>query len=214
MYEFNFHDLTSLIVKKGWFILSAALIFAVAFYLWASSRPNSYDVSLSFTINLTNKQQTQDYQYDGYYAIRASELLGETIISWFLTPSEVIAIYKQAGLELPKGSLIEITRRFKTSKFSGQNIVVKFTAPDEAAASKLAQAVADYVEEKAESLNKDSQGQSLFDIVPSEPVIILAQNRVGLITGLAFAAGMIIAFAVMMMLETARKGKGEYANRN
>lgn len=201
MSELNLQDILAIFRRRIFFILAFSLLFGAILLIWSLSQPKKFDVSVSFTINLTNKQNTLDYQYDGYYAIRASELLGDTIISWFLTPSEVLAIYQQAEIKPPQENLIKLTRRFKTTKFSGQNIVVRFSETDRDKAEKIAQALSNYLEVKAESLNKDSNGKSLFDIVASKPVTVETDRKILLNGILGLIAGLIISLSLIIIKE-------------
>src|SRR5690349_13578069 len=81
-------------------VLLAAAVFAVLGVALASAAPPRVKASLALTVAQQSHQETADYAYDGYYALRASELVSDTIISWLSTPSVVKEIHAAAGLDL------------------------------------------------------------------------------------------------------------------
>src|SRR3990167_294282 len=116
----------NIIQKYRWLIVIISLIGLGAGLIFSLIRPISYDTSLAFTINRINKQETAEYQFDGYYAIQASDLFSQTVMSWLMTPSVLLEIYQQAGIDPKISSLEEISSRFKTRQYSPQNIVVRY----------------------------------------------------------------------------------------
>ena len=62
-------------------------------------------------------------------------------MSWLLTPSVLLEIYEFADTDPEISSLEEISSRFKTKKYSPQNIVVRYKERDYDTADKIATAV-------------------------------------------------------------------------
>ena len=86
-------DKTRLFKKYwGWLVIITVLATILSF-VFAYFKPVNFDTSISFSINRINKQKTEEYQYDDYYAIQASDLFSQTVMSWFLTPSVLLEIY-------------------------------------------------------------------------------------------------------------------------
>jgi capsular polysaccharide biosynthesis protein len=158
--------------------------------------------SLSITVDRANRQTSAEYQYDGYYAIQASDLFSQTILSWFLTPSTLLEFYQRAGLDANIESLGGLIGRFRARKISAQNITVQFSEPERARAEALAQAIGDVVKERGESLNQDSEGQALFEVTPANPVIVETKPNVLLATAAAFLASLALAFLVIALRRT------------
>lgn len=156
-------------------------------------RPDSYDTSISFAVNRVNKQTTQNYEYDGYYAIQAADLFSQTVVSWFSTPSVVVEMYQKAGLTHPSNSIDSLGGRFRTRKYSSQNIVVRYSAPTHEEADKLAKAVISVTQERAGLLNQTADAKSLYTVAASTPVIVLSKPNVtmNMLTGLLL--GVILA---------------------
>ncbi len=179
-------------------ILACAAAGALLFAAVALLIPPRVNVSLAFTIAERARQQTQDYSYDGYYVIRASELIADTLISWFSTPSVIKQIYAEADVPFSDAQAFAAAgRAFRAKKFSSQNVVVTFSAPDQATAAKLADATAKTLSARADGLVASSSDNSLFAVTAAPPVIApseipparagLAGLFVGAFLGLALA---------------------------
>ncbi len=174
-------------------IVVLTLLIALAAFLFAYLQPVVYDTSIAFTINRTAKQKTTDYQYDGYYAIQASNLFAQTIMSWLMTPAFVLEVYQQAGVEPSIQSLDKLGSLLSSKKLSPQNVVVRFKEKDETVAKKIGAALIDKVEQKAKEINKTSEGDSLFEVVGYEPVIAPYKPDIKLVTVIGLVVGLMLS---------------------
>ena len=160
-----------------------------------------------------NRQATSEYQYDGYYAIKASELFSQTIISWFLTPSVLVDIYDQADIDPEIISLEKFTSRFKTKQYSAQNFVVVFKERDKTTAEKVASSIIHYIEANSENLNQDADQNSIFEVSGSTPVIIKSKTPTWLVTLAVFIFSLIVSAALGYLIDYL-KSEGLSKNRH
>lgn len=196
--------------RARYFIIALVVVSAaVAWYVSATATPQ-YAASLSLTVNRVNKKATADYEYDGYYAIQASDLVAQTVLSWFLTPSTLLEFYERAGLDARITSLSGVVGRFHARKYAAQNIVVQFSDAEKARAEKLANAIGDVVQERGEALNKDAEGKAIFDVVPAKAVIVERRPNVPLTTTAAAVVALLIGLVSVAGLSYLR---GENAHR-
>jgi capsular polysaccharide biosynthesis protein len=196
--------------RKRWLLLIVLLVPIIAAVIFAATRPTTYTASIAFTINRINKQPTTEYQFDGYYALQASDLFSDTVVSWFLTPSSIVDMYDRAGINPNVTSLSSLTSRFNIKKFSAQNLNVKFTTQSQTEADKLASAVIQTVQEKTTSLNQSADRKALFEAVGSKPVIV-ANSKGIIISGIV---GLIIGFFLDVLLIGLLRVFGIAKNRN
>lgn len=168
--------------------------------IFAMQRPETYTTSIAFTVNRINKQPTPDYQFDGYYALQASDLFSETVVSWFLTPSVIVDIYDRAGVDPRVTSLGSLTSRFKIKKYSSQNLVVKFTEGSQDTAVKIGDAVITTVESKAAELNQTADRKALFEVVGGKPVTVHDSKQVVLVTAVGLVVGIFLATLLIGLL--------------
>lgn len=187
-------------------LLFTVLVAGIGLVVATSTRPK-YQTSVSFSIALTQKQQTPDYQYDGYYAIKAAELVSQTLISWFLTPSVILDIYSDAGVPPNISNLNRFVARFKARQHAAQNIVITFKEDDETKARAIAESIVTVVEKKGEALNTTEQREALFDVQGSTPVIVKTRLNPYLTVGSAMLFGFFIALFAVSVKEYWNEGR-------
>ncbi len=187
----------SILSKPLPIVLLCAAIGGAAGIALSILAPKSARVSLAFTIAEQSRQETADYSYDGYYSLRASELIADTMISWFSTPSVIKDIYSGAGIAFSDDrAFAEAGRAFRAKKLSSQNVVVAFSAADAATAGKLAAQASKILSERSAKLVLSPNDRSLFLVTPSDPVISVASLPRAGSTAAGLLIGAFIGFAV------------------
>lgn len=195
----------NIFIKYRWLIVIATITGLASALVFSVLRPAYYDTSLAFSINRINLQTTGDYQYDGYYAIQASDLFSQTVMSWMMTPSVLLEIYQKAEIDPQISSLEEISSRFKTRKYSPQNIVVRYKERDHQTADKIAQAITTVVQEKTALANQTSEQKSLFEVAGTSPVIVERKPDIWLNTFIGLISGFIFSLIAAYLIEYLRR---------
>ena len=175
-----------------WVLIFAILVaLAAGVFAWQKDK---YSVSLELTISRAGTQNSADYKYDSYYALKASDEFGSAVEGWFKTPEMAQAIYKQAGLNLSMPTLAGLSRRFQAAKISPIAVEVRFGWVSESESKKISQAIASVAAAKADFLGVKSNQGVAFAVIGGEPVIVassfnIRQNMLlGLMIGLIFGA--------------------------
>src|SRR6185503_18506009 len=65
----------------------------------AANQPAKSSITTSYAVNRVTAETTPDYQYDGYYALQAVDLVSQTVATWFDTSPVIQEIYTQAKLD-------------------------------------------------------------------------------------------------------------------
>jgi len=193
-------DYLKFIKKYFWLVVILTLLSGLTAFLLSYLKPVSYEASISFAVNRINREDTSDYQFDGYYAIQASDLVSQTVVSWFSTPSVVLEIYRKAGITPKYDSLEEFATFFNTKKYSAQNIGVKFREKSEKAAKSIAEATIDVISSKVKELNKNADTSSLFEASASMPVIVKTKVNYWLNTLIGLLAGFIFGIFLVYLI--------------
>lgn len=199
--------------KYRWLIISITVIALAGGAIFTITKPVYYDTSISFSINRLNHQTTGEYQYDGYYAIQASDLFSQTVMSWMLTPSVLLEIYDQAEIDPQITSLEEISSRFKAKKYSPQNIVISYKERDYDTAEKLSSAIITIVEDKAKISNTTTEDEALFEVEGYNPVIVERASILWLNILIALISGLVISSLAAYVIEYLRKDDSHQENQ-
>jgi capsular polysaccharide biosynthesis protein len=192
-------------------ILLITVIGAGAGLVFSLLQDVMYDTSISFAVNRTSRQETPDYQYDGYYAIQAADLFSQTIVSWFSTPSVILEMYRKGGIEPVITSIDSFSNQFRTRKYSPQNIVLRYSEATNDRAATLAEAIIAVAKDKVKQLNRSSDQEALFELVASEPVIVEKRPNVALTTVLGAIGGLIVGLLSAVGLSYLRPAQGAEA---
>jgi len=173
-------------------IVSTAVVAAVLAVLVAQVLPMKYDASLSLNIVRVHREETPDYQYDGFYAIQASDLFAETLMSWFQTPSIEREIFQQGGLPDTVSGLSTYAGRFRAKKLSSQNIGIRFASKTEKEAKQLSTALVSVVSKHAGESLQTVKNEPVFEIKPTDTVIMKRQYDVVLTLIAGFLTGLLV----------------------
>jgi len=163
------------------------------------------ETSIAFAVNRVNREQTPDYQFDGYYALQAADLYSQTVVSWFSTPAVVRDIYAKAGIPVAARSQADYAGRFKTKKYSAQNIVVKFTESNEATARKISAAVVSVLQDRTASLNETADKKAIFALDASDPVITPQAAPIATAATVGALAGLLLGILAAALREATLK---------
>lgn len=187
----------SYLLKHKIFIIVFTLLVLSASLLFNHFNGPSYKTIVSFDIRTANQPVTTDYQYEGYYALQASELFGQTILSWFLSPAFEQEVFQTAGVEKPKSALNWLKNYFQGKQLSAQLVTVKFSTRTKESAQKLAGQLIALTEAKAAQANLTSEGKTLFSVKASQPVISNAKLTAWLVGFIALVVGLFISWAIV-----------------
>jgi len=165
-------------------------------FLFTKLQPKSYLATLTLTVNKATavKQSAVNYYlYDNYYNVQSSSLFAQIVTSWFGSAGIVKDVYDKAGITLPNVSQKALTKTFKATRIEPATIYVSLTGADKEQVTKLINASAAVMQDKANELGR-SDTENVYDVVNFTPVVsettpnIWLDTIIGLITGILFGA--------------------------
>jgi len=187
----NTTKIKGFIANYKWVLVFALVVAIVAgFFTWLQA--DKFSASLALTVSRAGAQSTSDYKYDDYYALKAADEFGSTVVGWFKTPETAQAIFQQAGLDFDSGSLVGLSRVFRAAKISPNTVEVRFSAGSEDQAGAISLAIVAVAAGKASFLGVASGQGAAFAVSGGEPVVVANSFNVwqnvlaGLIVGLIF----------------------------
>ena len=187
-----------IIKKNSKLILSVAIITALSAFLFSVLQPAKFKTSLSLFVNKNRTQETDDFKYDGYYALQAGEMITGFIEQRIKSPEAVSAIYQEAGVKCNFKSLKSYTKKFTVKRMSTQYVEVEFKTNSEEDAKKISAAIVKMVKSEVKKFGEDSEQELSFSTESGDPMIIKDRPNIffnliiGLISG--FALGIFLVF--------------------
>ena len=179
-------------------ILIITVLTGLFSFIFSVIQPTKYETSLSLLISKNKTQQTDDFKYDGYYALQASEIMADSVEQWLKSPEVVSAVYQRTGINSDFRNIKSYGKKFTAKKMSSQYVEVKFKTATREEAEKISAAIIKIINDKAEALRKNSEREVSFLISGENPVTvennpdIFLNLFIGLISGLAL--GIFIVF--------------------
>jgi len=171
-------------------IFVITLITSFSAFLFSSLQPIKYETSLSLLLSKDGSQLTDDFKYDGYYALEASGILADSIVQWTKSPELVSSVYQKAQIDGKFKNLKSYTKKIIAKKMSPQYIEVKFETNNIDQANKISIAIIDEINGKIQKMKNDSEGEIAFLISNENPITIKKEQNIflnsiiGLISGI------------------------------
>lgn len=190
-------DYLSIISKKWWLLLISIIVIMLGVYYFSISAPKIYDASISLEINKKSEAtKTTDYQYDRYYAIEASSLMTDSVISWIKDPDLISQVYSKANQDLTAKNIKSMAKIFNPKKELPSTIVVSTSSDSENKAISLLRAL------KTTVLEKSQIGEAQnFEIKTSEPISVLRKINLTTNLVLGLVSGLILGLILIFVSE-------------
>lgn len=197
-----------IIVSHKKLILLVAVLCAIFSFIFVKVYPTTYTASTLLSIYRVNKEATEDFQYDNYYAIKAAEFVGNTVVSLLQSPEAILEIYKKAKLDRDIDIFREV-KKFRPKQLSSHLVKIKITNQSREKAEKLAKATAVVINDEVKKLEVDSKAQNSFEIKASKPIISTNRYNPYLVTVLGLICGLFLGIGLAFLFEYFREEKGQ-----
>ncbi len=179
------------IKKNSKLIIVISIVTAVSAFVFSVVQPIKHETSLSLAIIKDKTQTTDDFKYDGYYALQAGEIIANSIEQWLKSPEVVSAIYQEAEINQDFKNIKSYTKKFIAQKMSPQYVEVKFKSNTREEAEKISIATVEIINAKTKKLKETSEQEVSFSVSGENPVIVedspdaVLNLIIGLISGIA-----------------------------
>ncbi len=204
-----------LAVKRRWLeILLVSVVAAVAAYGVVAWRGETYEVYFSYLISLKEQQVKDDFQFDGYYALQATDLFTTTLAAWTTRPEVVVRAYERAGVELPGRSARQISQGILAEKMAPQLIGVTVRHADKNKAMAIAQALQAVMEENVEQYHAEGIPALRFAVVGTVPWQGVSRLETRVIVGAVFVFVFLLAVNAVLLRESMSVSNVKLQNPN
>lgn len=181
--------------QKKVIFITAVLVGFFAF-IFSFFAPTIYETSLSIETERKNIQETSDFRYDDYYALKASEMFVDSTAKWFSNPEFITEICKKAEVDISGASLRNLKKKIKANKMSAQYLEIKFKAKTRKESKKISSAISSTIKEKSKNLGWTNAEENIFSIKTSEPIIVEKNPLIFLNTLIGLFSGLFIGILI------------------
>lgn len=164
-------------------------------YAFLALQPLQYTTILSLHVARSHSgEQSNEYQYDGFYRLQADEQFADTVVRWLASPRIVSDIYSGAGRDIRIPAEYELDGVFSAKRLSSQYIEVQFTTSTKMMAENLSKSLDAVINEKTRALNMNTEDERMwFRVLVDDPVIYETHIPWNRVMGGAFLVGVFLA---------------------
>lgn len=173
----------------GLVLISAAA--GVLAFVWAERTAPDWQVHFSYLVSLSEREAVDNFRFDGYYALSATDLFAATLSSWVKTPEVIAAAYKQAGLTIPSNEPDVLRKAVEANKTGPQLVEVTVRHKNQEAAAQLTAALQTVMADNVARYHEDGIPALKFTAIPTESWAGVHRVAAGVI---AVATFMVVLF--------------------
>ena len=172
-------------------VILVSIVVFMAVYTILRRQGVIHEVHFSYIVSLEDRQQTAQYQFDGYYTLQAIELFTDTLSNLITTPELLVRAYEQAKLPLPNLTARTLQGAVTAEQIGPQLVHVTVRDKNREVAEKLSKSLMNVVGQDVEVYQNQGKPAVKFQIVASEPWTGQAQLNILLV---AVGSGLFIFF--------------------
>src|SRR3990167_2883875 len=146
--------------------LSAAL--ALVAYLAVGQRGPTFEVHFSYLVSLSEREAAEEFRFDDYYALSATDLFTSTLAEWLVTPNVIVAAYREAGLDVPDEEPARLARTVTAQKKAPQLVGVVVRGQERQQTERLASGLKEVMTEKIDVFQDQGGGALRFSVYPTD----------------------------------------------
>lgn len=180
---------------------------AIVAYIVVRQMGPTYRVQFSYLVSLSAREPAEEFRFDGYYAIQATDLFAATVAQWAKTPEVIVAAYTRAGLEVPTDDPRQLAKFVETGKTAPQLIQVTVSEQDEERARRLAQGLRDTVADNVAHYHDEGIPALQFRVVATEPWVGVTRPALPLIVVATFVFSFFALVNGWLLLASLRRAE-------
>lgn len=179
-------------------LLFSVVVALIAWGVAARIAP-THEVHFSYLVSLSQRDNVNEYRFDGFYALQATDLFAATLAKWAATPEVVVKAYQEAGLEIPSEDPRSLTRAIRAEKVAPQLIAVTVRDQSREVAQALAAGLQDVIEENVAAYHAQGVPAVQFRVVTTQPWTGVTRISVPIVVVATFVAAFLLAVNAVLL---------------
>ncbi len=191
-------------IKQFWKALPLLLLvsFFAGFiaYVVSSRIETTYEAHFSYLVALSAREEVEEYRFDGYYALQATDLFSRTLAQWLVAPETIARAFNDAGLELPNGGAGALARFVRADQTSPQLVQVTARGKSRLDAEILAEGVRVVIQRNIEEYHDVGIPAVSFRVVATDEWVGMKRVSVSVITISVFVFTFFFSLNVFLLV--------------
>lgn len=165
----------------------------------------THEVHFSYLVSLSQRDNVNEYRFDGFYALQATDLFAATLAKWAAAPEVVVRAYQEAGLEIPSEDPRALTRAIRAEKVAPQLVAVTVRDESRDVVEALAAGLQDVIEENVASYHAQGVPAVQFRVVATESWTGVVRLSIPVIVTATFIAAFLIGINAVLLFESLKR---------
>jgi len=178
-------------------IVVVCVVSSLVAYGVASRAGTAYSLHFSYSISLAEREDADDYTFDGYYALQATDLFAATLSRWLTAPEVVAAAYERENLPLLT-DVRSLARQVRAEKTAPQLVQVTLVGQDPELLQRLAIGLRDEIDATVERYHLEGTPTLHFNVVTTREWIGEQPVAVRVITIATFMVALLLSTNVVL----------------
>lgn len=188
------------IIKKDKGVIVKTIILTLAFTIaFSYLQKTSYESSVSLFIIKDGTQSTDEFKYDGYYALQSGEIVADNLEKMLQSPQVVSEIYQNADIDSNFDKIKKYKKSFTAHKMSNQYVEVSFNSETRENAEKISKSITKTIQQKMEQAKSSSEDEVSFSIENNSPVIIKKEPDIALNSLVGIFSGLFLGMIIVLI---------------
>lgn len=204
------------VLRRAWAgLLAFGIVGAMLAYAITSSIKPAFESHFSYLVSLSEREEVPEYQFDGFYALQATDLFAATLARWAGTPEVIVAAHDAAGISLRQNDPRQVGRIVRAEKTAPQLVEITVRHHDSRVASALVHGLQAVMDENIDRYHDEGIPALRFRVVATEPwqgSVAVAREAITLAT---FVFVVFVGANIVLLAEAFRNQQGpDEARRN
>jgi capsular polysaccharide biosynthesis protein len=162
---------------------------------------SKYEINFSLLISQTKTQETNEFKYDTYYALKAKDEIGNYVIGLLKSPEQINKILINSKLDLKDFTPYNFRIFFRSFKISSQSIGIIFYLENPQKSSAIVKNTTKLINQEIEKTYQPNEKDTVFQVKATDPLIFLRKKHILLNFILVFIVSFIIAILIVLFKE-------------
>lgn len=186
-------------------VLLLSVVAALVAWGMASRVAPTYEVHFSYLVSLSARDNVNEYRFDGFYALQATDLFAATLAKWAAAPEVVVRAYQEAGLEVPSEDPRTLTRSVRAEKVAPQLVAVTVRSQSRDVAEALAVGLQDVIAQNVATYHAQGVPAVQFRVVPTQSWTGVARISVPIVVAATLVAAFLLGLNAVVLFQSVRR---------
>jgi len=201
----GFDHYWKLVLRRMPQLLMLSFAVALVVFIFVRQVGPTHQVHFSYLISLSERDEVEEYRFDGFYALQATDLFAATLAKWMQTPEVVVAAYEEAGLELESRDPRQLTKQVQAIKTAPQLIEVTVRNESQDVAERLTAGLMIVMERNVDDYHDQGIPVVVFRVVATEPWSGVTELSAPVIVIATFIFVFLLALNGVLLIESIKR---------